>query len=151
MIARTDTATYVFFLFIKRKITKISYNSTTTEASDSEHRYMNPLIKLLRDSTLLNSRFDILAMWRSTQEGMSKSNSYYFSLQYDIDDLKRQNGHLEAQIRALERAKSSGNFSSVADILAESGLVRSLCRWLFKCNKICIEKKCHDVILISSL
>jgi hypothetical protein len=137
VIARTDTATYVFFLFIKRKITKISYNLTTTEASDSEHRYMNPLIKLLRDSTLLNSRFDILA---SDVAPMSKSNSYYFSLQYDIDDLKRQNGHLEAQIRALERAKSSGNFSSVADILAESGLVRSLCRWLFKCNKICIEK-----------
>jgi len=47
--------------------------------------------------------------------------------QCDIEDLKRQNGHLEAQIRALERAKSSGNFASVADILAESGLVRT---WL---------------------
>ncbi len=41
-----------------------------------------------------------------------------------MDDLKRQNSHLEAQIRALERAKSLGNFSSVADILNESGLVR---------------------------
>ena len=40
-----------------------------------------------------------------------------------MEDLKRQNSHLEAQIRALERAKSLGNFSSVADILSESGLV----------------------------
>jgi hypothetical protein len=45
-------------------------------------------------------------------------------MQHDVDDLKRQNNHLEAQIRALERAKSLGNFSSVADILNESGLVR---------------------------
>ena len=43
-----------------------------------------------------------------------------------MDDLKRQNTHLEAQIRALERAKSLGNFSSVADILNESGLVRTI-------------------------
>ncbi len=43
-----------------------------------------------------------------------------------MDDLKRQNTHLEAQIRALERAKSLGNFSSVADILNESGLVSKM-------------------------
>ena len=43
--------------------------------------------------------------------------------QHDVDDLKRQNSHLEEQIRALERAKSLGNFASVEDILSESGLV----------------------------
>jgi len=31
----------------------------------------------------------------------------------DIEDLRRQNAHLENQIRALEKAKSSGNFSSM--------------------------------------
>lgn len=51
---------------------------------------------------------------------MRKKNSTH---QHDVDDLKRQNTHLEAQIRALERAKSLGNFSSVADILNESGLM----------------------------
>ena len=40
-----------------------------------------------------------------------------------MEDLKRQNSHLEEQIRALERAKSLGNFASVEDILSESGLV----------------------------
>ena len=43
--------------------------------------------------------------------------------QTDLDDLKRQNAHLEAQIRALERAKSAGNFSSAAEILNEQGLL----------------------------
>jgi Max protein len=31
--------------------------------------------------------------------------------QQDIEDLKRQNSHLEKQIRTLERAKSSGNYN----------------------------------------
>lgn len=43
--------------------------------------------------------------------------------QNDLDDLKRQNSHLEAQIRALERAKTAGNFSSAADILSDQGLL----------------------------
>ena len=30
----------------------------------------------------------------------------------DIEDLRRQNAHLENQIRAMEKAKSTGNFSS---------------------------------------
>jgi len=43
--------------------------------------------------------------------------------QQDIDDLKRQNTHLEKQIRTLERAKSSGNYSSAAEVLNENGLL----------------------------
>ena len=42
----------------------------------------------------------------------------------DLDWLafRRQNSHLERQIRALESAKASGNYSSAADILEENGL-----------------------------
>jgi Max protein len=43
--------------------------------------------------------------------------------QQDIEDLKRQNTHLEKQIRTLERAKSSGNYSSAAEVLSENGLL----------------------------
>ena len=43
--------------------------------------------------------------------------------QSDLEDLKRQNSHLEAQIRALERAKTTGNFSSSAEILTDNGLL----------------------------
>merc|ERR1712168_1132571 len=42
--------------------------------------------------------------------------------QQDIEDLKRQNSHMEKQIRVLERAKASGNYNSAADILEENGL-----------------------------
>ena len=50
---------------------------------------------------------------------------YYsqFNSKKDIEDLKRQNTHLEKQIRTLERAKSSGNYSSAADVLNENGLL----------------------------
>ncbi len=43
--------------------------------------------------------------------------------QTDLEDIKRQNSHLEAQIRALERAKTTGNFQSAADILSDQGLL----------------------------
>ena len=46
-----------------------------------------------------------------------------FNSKKDIEDLKRQNTHLEKQIRTLERAKSSGNYSSAADVLNENGLL----------------------------
>ena len=39
-----------------------------------------------------------------------------------IANLRRQNAHLDRQIRALESAKASGNYSSAADILEENGL-----------------------------
>ena len=46
------------------------------------------------------------------------------SNQSDMDDLKRQNDHLEAQIRALERAKSVGTFGkSVTELLNDEGLL----------------------------
>ncbi len=45
------------------------------------------------------------------------------SHQRDIDDLKTQNGHLEAQIRALERAKNSGSAASPKDVLSDAGLL----------------------------
>lgn len=35
----------------------------------------------------------------------------------DIEDLKRQNQILEGQIKALEKAKSSGHFGSAASVL----------------------------------
>jgi hypothetical protein len=43
--------------------------------------------------------------------------------QNDLEDLKRQNSHLESQIRALERAKNAGNFASASDILSDQGLL----------------------------
>ncbi|CRL03018.1 CLUMA_CG016283, isoform A [Clunio marinus] len=45
-----------------------------------------------------------------------KNNSH----QQDIDDLKRQNSVLEAQIRTLERARASGNFAESSDVVLES-------------------------------
>ena len=42
-----------------------------------------------------------------------KNNSH----QQDIDDLKRQNSVLEAQIRSLERARASGNFAESSEAL----------------------------------
>ena len=47
---------------------------------------------------------------------MRKKNNNH---QKDIDDLKRQNSHLEAQIRALERAKASGQFSSAQEVKSD--------------------------------
>lgn len=35
----------------------------------------------------------------------------------DIEDLKRQNAHLENQIKALEKAKSTGHYATAASIL----------------------------------
>ena len=40
----------------------------------------------------------------------------------DFEDLRGQNGHLENQIRALEKAKRSGNLSSMA--MSQSDLVK---------------------------
>ena len=46
------------------------------------------------------------------------------SNQYDMNDLKRQNDHLEAQIQALERAQYVGTFDkSAAELLNDEGLL----------------------------
>ena len=45
--------------------------------------------------------------------------------QTDLEDLKRQNNHLEAQIRALDKAKSVGNFSSAKEILSDQELMQA--------------------------
>ena len=55
-----------------------------------------------------------------TSQYMRRKNSIN---QTDLEDLKRQNSHLEAQIRALERAKSTGNFNSATEILSDQGLL----------------------------
>merc|ERR1712110_799102 len=67
-----------------------------------------------------SSRAQILKKASEYIQYMRRKNSVN---QTDLDDLKRQNAHLEAQIRALERAKSAGNFSSAAEILNEQGLL----------------------------
>jgi len=53
---------------------------------------------------------------------MQKKNSLH---QQEIKELKQQNQQLEAQIRALERAKATGNFASTAAILNMESLVSS--------------------------
>ena len=55
-----------------------------------------------------------------------QSKRRIFSLaQTETDNLKGQNNHLEAQIRALERAKNRGNSSckSASEILIDQGLL----------------------------
>ncbi len=66
-----------------------------------------------------SSRAQILKKASEYISFMRKKNS---SGQRELDDLKRQNQHLEAQIRALERAKNSGQFSSAREVLDSSGL-----------------------------
>lgn len=67
-----------------------------------------------------SSRAQILKKASEYIQYMRRKNSIN---QNDLEDLKRQNSHLEAQIRALERAKSTGNFSSAAEILNDQGLL----------------------------
>merc|ERR1712165_8226 len=67
-----------------------------------------------------SSRAQILKKASEYIQYMRRKNSLNHT---DLEDLKRQNSHLEAQIRALERAKGAGNFSSAAEILNEQGLL----------------------------
>merc|ERR1712113_417372 len=67
-----------------------------------------------------SSRAQILKKASEYIQYMRRKNSIN---QTDLEDLKRQNNHMEAQIRALERAKTTGNFSSAAEILNEQGLL----------------------------
>ena len=56
-----------------------------------------------------SSRAQILKQATDYIQFMSKKNS---SHQQDIEDLKRQNGLLEQQTRALEKAKAAGTFAA---------------------------------------
>merc|ERR1711910_106666 len=67
-----------------------------------------------------SSRAQILKKASEYIQYMRRKNSLNHT---DLEDLKRQNSHLEAQIRALERVKGAGNFSSAAEILNEQGLL----------------------------
>ena len=58
-----------------------------------------------------SSRAQILKKASEYIAFMMRENGSHSS---DIEDLRRQNNHLENQIRALEKAKSSGNFSSLS-------------------------------------
>lgn len=66
-----------------------------------------------------SSRAQIL---RKAAEYISFMRRKQSTNQQDIEDLRRQNSHLDKQIRVLEGAKQSGNYSSAADILEENGL-----------------------------
>merc|ERR1711970_1156579 len=67
-----------------------------------------------------SSRAQILKKASEYIQYMRRKNSIN---QTDLEDLKRQNNHLEAQIRALEKAKTVGNFSSAKEILSDQELM----------------------------
>jgi len=67
-----------------------------------------------------SSRAQILKKGSEYIQYMRRKNSIN---QTDLEDLKRQNNHLEAQIRALEKAKTVGNFSSAKEILSDQELM----------------------------
>lgn len=52
---------------------------------------------------ILKKAADYIQFMRTKNQGHQK----------DIDDLKKQNNYLEKQIRALEKAKSSGSFTNI--------------------------------------
>ncbi|GIY45995.1 protein max [Caerostris extrusa] len=60
------------------------------------------------------SRAQILKKAADYIQAMRRKNS---SHQQDIDDLKKQNRALEDQIKILEKAKNTGNYTAAAPIL----------------------------------
>ncbi|GFX73646.1 protein max [Trichonephila clavipes] len=60
------------------------------------------------------SRAQILKKAADYIQSMRRKNS---SHQQDIDDLKKQNKVLEEQIKALEKAKTTGNYMAAASLL----------------------------------
>jgi len=69
-----------------------------------------------------SSRAQVLKKTGDYISYMQKKNALH---QQEIKELKQQNQQLEAQIRALERAKATGNFASTAAILNMESLVSS--------------------------
>ncbi|CAB4067615.1 MAX [Lepeophtheirus salmonis] len=85
----------------------------------------------IKDSfTGLRDAIPIMAGDKSSRAQILKKASDYISYMRnktqthteDIDDLKRQNMHLEEQIRALERAKNMGHLATSDSVLANAGL-----------------------------
>lgn len=66
-----------------------------------------------------SSRAQILKKASEYISFMREKNSVH---QQEIDSLKKINSHMEEQIRALENAKTSGVYSSPADVLEAAGL-----------------------------
>eukprot|EP00094_Tigriopus_californicus_P013302 TCALIF_12864-PA protein Name:"Similar to Max Protein max (Mus musculus)" AED:0.22 eAED:0.22 QI:0/-1/0/1/-1/1/1/0/223 len=66
-----------------------------------------------------SSRAQILKKASEYISFMREKNSVH---QQEIDSLKKINTHMEEQIRALESAKTSGIYSSPADVLEAAGL-----------------------------
>jgi Max protein len=59
------------------------------------------------------SRAQILKQATDYIQFMTKKNNTH---QYDIEDLKRQNGTLESQVRSLEKAKAAGTFAAAQSL-----------------------------------
>ena len=73
------------------------------------------------EGTLVNELINSITLFPFSGQYKRRKNSLN---QTDLDDLKRQNNHLEAQIRALERAKQTNNFGkSAAELLNDQGLL----------------------------
>jgi Max protein len=66
------------------------------------------------------SRAQILKKAADYIQLMRRKNSAH---QQDIDDLKRQNNLLETQIKALEKARSTGNFNAVSMLDTTTSLI----------------------------
>uniref|UniRef100_T1IYE9 Protein max n=1 Tax=Strigamia maritima TaxID=126957 RepID=T1IYE9_STRMM len=81
---------------------------------DSFSSLRDSIPALQGEKVRMASRAQILKKAADYIQFMRKKNS---SHQQDIDDLRRQNNHLETQIRSLEKAKTMGTFaqSSVVD------------------------------------
>jgi len=73
--------------------------------------------------TLRGDKTSRAQVLKKTGDYISHMQKKIASHQDEIKDLKSQNANLEAQIRALEKAKASGNFLSTASILEHDGLV----------------------------
>jgi len=73
--------------------------------------------------TLRGDKTSRAQVLKKTGDYISHMQKKITSHQDEIKELKNQNSQLEAQIRALEKAKATGNFVSAASILEPEGLV----------------------------
>jgi len=73
--------------------------------------------------TLRGDKTSRAQVLKKTGDYISHMQKKISSHQDEIKELKNQNSQLEAQIRALEKAKATGNFVSTASILESDSLV----------------------------